>query len=431
MNIMRARMLTHDKWRRAVIAFEREWRQYCEDADRTDFTGLLERCLADVPAAPGVPRVFMADEAQDFSALEFALARKWGNAAETFVIVGDPDQCLYEWRGSNPLTFSEGEPSGVRVLSQSRRVPQVICDYSHTWIQRIADREPIEYSPRLNDPNDPSSGVAVGELARSRHTYRYPAPLLREVRKDLDEGMSVMILTSCSYMLKATIAELRERGMPFHNPYRIQHGGWNPLRYADRVAAFLKPQPVEAGGQNLPWTWGDVNLWIEPLKASAALTRGAKTMVEARCLPDRFAPVQPEDQVVPLERLYDETNGLLKPASFEPCFDANLDWYKESTRASRMNVVDYPVRVAQQFGGGALLDKPRLVVGTIHSVKGGEADSVYIFPDLSRQGGASWGMKGSNRYPILRQFYVGFTRARTKLTLCNPSGADAVPFPRT
>ena len=38
----------------------------------------------------------------------------------------------------------------------------------------------------------------------------------------------------------------------------------------------------------------------------------------------------------------------------------------------------------------ALLDTPEIIIGTGHSVKGGEADVVYIFPDLSASGMRQW-----------------------------------------
>jgi superfamily I DNA/RNA helicase len=66
-------------------------------------------------------------------------------------------------------------------------------------------------------------------------------------------------------------------------------------------------------------------------------------------------------------------------------------------------------------------------VGTIHSVKGGEADVVYLFPDLSQAGAAQYASMGTARDAVIRQFYVGATRAREKLYVCGPVGR-AIPI---
>ena len=45
--------------------------------------------------------------------------------------------------------------------------------------------------------------------------------------------------------------------------------------------------------------------------------------------------------------------------------------------------VQFPAMVAAKRGPRALAETPQVIVGTIHSVKGGQADVVYLFPDLS------------------------------------------------
>jgi superfamily I DNA/RNA helicase len=67
-----------------------------------------------------------------------------------------------------------------------------------------------------------------------------------------------------------------------------------------------------------------------------------------------------------------------------------------------------------------------VVVGTIHSVKGGQADVVYLFPDLSPAGDAQYRRPGPTRDPVIRTFYVGATRARETLYICSAESAMAV-----
>jgi DNA helicase-2/ATP-dependent DNA helicase PcrA len=63
-----------------------------------------------------------------------------------------------------------------------------------------------------------------------------------------------------------------------------------------------------------------------------------------------------------------------------------------------------------------------------NSVKGGEADVCYLSPDLSRAGFNQWAPRGPSRNPIIRQFYVGMTRARETLVLCQPGSPWSVQW---
>jgi superfamily I DNA/RNA helicase len=72
------------------------------------------------------------------------------------------------------------------------------------------------------------------------------------------------------------------------------------------------------------------------------------------------------------------------------------------------------------------MDLPKVVVGTIHSVKGGQADVVYLFPDLSQGGDAQYNRGGAARDSVIRVFYVGLTRVREKLYICGRESNMAV-----
>ena len=75
----------------------------------------------------------------------------------------------------------------------------------------------------------------------------------------------------------------------------------------------------------------------------------------------------------------------------------------------------------QNRGSKALLEEPKIIVGTVHSAKGGEAGEVLLFPDLSRQGLQQWLTGGEGADAIRRMFYVGFTRTKWNLHLAAPS----------
>jgi superfamily I DNA/RNA helicase len=77
-----------------------------------------------------------------------------------------------------------------------------------------------------------------------------------------------------------------------------------------------------------------------------------------------------------------------------------------------------------------LKQTPRAIVGTIHSVKGGEADVVFLFPDLSRSAAKAYDGQGSTRDSVIRLFYVGVTRAREAVYICEPASNMMIRMPR-
>ena len=57
-------------------------------------------------------------------------------------------------------------------------------------------------------------------------------------------------------------------------------------------------------------------------------------------------------------------------------------WLQDRLLAVKRKAAEYPATVLLKNGPRALFEKPRVILGTIHSVKGGEADVCYLFPDL-------------------------------------------------
>lgn len=426
---LRAKRAPKELWPPKVLRFAEAWEEWKKKSKRLDFTDLIERAFEETDRPPTFPKIMMLDEAQDLSALEFSLARKWAESCEQIVVVGDPDQALYTWRGADPVAMVGGDLASSRVLAQSYRVPAAVHDYAVAWIEGMEGREPVDYQPRFEDPGDEAKGYARGEVLRCPATFREPEGVVKRILEDVDAGRTVMVLASCGYMVDPTIAVLKSKGIPFHNPYRVTHGGWNPLAGARRLLAFLRPDFDTWGEETRFYTWLDVRAFAEKLRAKGILSHGAKDFLVSKA---RTA--------AELERRGDEEPGPISLASLgellaseevlDRVFEMDVGWWHENLLADAQKSSRYPVKVYEELGGRALRETPKVVVGTIHSVKGGQADSVYVFPDLSHRGWATGWERPTSRAPTYRLFYVAFTRAREKLTICEPAFAgEAATLP--
>jgi superfamily I DNA/RNA helicase len=374
-----------------VRRFGELWEAWKREHDLVDFTDLIEMVDRE-HLDPPVPAITLfVDEAQDLTPLELRVVRRWGASCDHFVLAGDDDQCLFSFRGATPDAFLDPPlPAAQKtVLGQSYRLAAEIRRYAAAYSLRITRREPKDYAPRADG----------GEVVKDKMLrYRNGPAIVRAIEAELAEARTVMVLGSCGYMLEPTIKRLRAVGLPFANPYRT-NGRWNPMRGGcERLAGFLRDDP----------TWGDVWRWVEAIDAAATgLGRGAKGELKEWCDEHR------DDLASRLD-----VEGMLGiTVEWTPY------WLKDRLLAARVRTFTYAIAVERRGGLEALLAPPSVFVGSVHSVKGGESDTVILFPDISRKAHRECVAQGGTegRDIIRRLFYVGMTRAREKLIITGAS----------
>jgi superfamily I DNA/RNA helicase len=417
LNRWRGMMIPRGAWPAVLREFAAKWNEYKEALGLLDFCDLVDTALRDIPFAPKNPSVIFADEAQDLNRMQLRLIRKWGERANYFIVAADDDQTIYSFTGATPDAVLDPEiPDDHKIiLKQSYRVPRAIHSRAVRWIERVNRRQEKDYLPRPFE----------GDFNRlSTGTYKSPEYyILKTALQHLEQGKSVMFLASCGYMLQPIVQVLRKNAIPFHNPYRRSNGFWNPLRMgrgssANRVLSLLVAHP-EFGEGARAWTCGDFALWADWLHSEGVIKRGMKK---------KLSSLTPADPVTigTLDETFEPAalEALLK--TFDGSYGDLLDWWRRRLNATVFKRAQFTSDIAAVRGPQALVDAPRVVVGTIHSVKGGEADVVYLFPDLSREGDAAYQQAGQPRDSVIRQFYVGMTRARETLYICQQESGMAV-----
>jgi superfamily I DNA/RNA helicase len=407
----RSRLWPREKWPDVEVSrFDERWEAWKREREVVDFQDMIGLALQDCETAPGRPSILYLDEAQDSSTAEIALAMKWGRAAGHVVSVGDPDQSIYGWRGADPGAFlAMATRDHRRVLEQSFRIPRAVHAHAVEWIERLGarGRERVLYHPR----------DAEGEFVRRPDLLLdYPEAVMDEILRDAEAGMRVMVLATCSYMLEPLRRLLKTEAVPFHNPHRPSRGDWNPLRgTSKRVTDYLAPCAEVWGEQARPWTWKRLWSWIELVDARY-LSGGAKAEIKRMATTEATADM-------PLCESLD-----LCRESLDAVFaDGMNQWDGDPSRLRKLllgtaaSKMEYPISVAERRGGRALREEPKIVLGTVHSTKGAETDSVFLFPDLSMSAWREW-PTAEGETAIRRLFYVGMTRAREKLVIGGSAG---------
>jgi DNA helicase-2/ATP-dependent DNA helicase PcrA len=409
LNRCRGMMQPAEVWPATLRDFAARWNRHKTSRRLLDFCDLIETAHREISIAPKRPDVIFADEAQDLNPMQLSLVRRWGENAQYFIIAADDDQTIYSWCGATPDAVLDPDiPEDHKIfLKQSHRVPRTVHARANRLIHQVTRRQEKDYEPR------PEEGVC---LNISRGGYKSPDYwILKTLMQHIESGQSVMLLASCSFMLHPVISVLRQWGIPFHNPYRKSAGYWNPLRRgrkgssANRILSLLGPDT---------WTHGNLKLWTEWLNPKGTLRPGARALIETS---DDSLPVTTEW----LRELFeaDAVQALLGARGDSRQL---IQWWSRRIAPAFHSRVQFPTGVALAGGRAALEETPRVIVGTIHSVKGGQADVVFLFPDLSPAGDAAYQRQGAQRDSVIRLFYVGMTRARHTLYICQKESSMAV-----
>lgn len=388
--ILRHQLRSRDFWPMEVVGFANAWEEWKRDGALFDFTDLLEEALRSNDGPPGNPTAGIFDEVQDFSRLEWALLEKWSHALESVALAGDDDQCLYSFRAADPQSMLDFPCDEERILNQSYRIPAKIHELSQTWIRGLSSRMEKEFKPREEQGWAHVTGWSYAQDASS---------ILEEAEEHIANGKTVMILASCAYMLWPIVSEARRLGIPFHNPYRRRARQWNPLHVtrgvssAQRLLAYLRPDPKVWGDEARMWTGSDLALFSQALRAESFGGRAAVATLNGD------SPVSDE--------------WLEAHLSTPDLLDLTTTAFESHALASELKRYVYPLAICDREPK-ALRETPRLVIGTVHSVKGGEADVVYLSPEMSASQSDEW---ITNPDSIIRLFYVGMTRAREGLVV--------------
>lgn len=320
--------------------------------------------------------------------------------------------CIYAFQGATPDAFLDPPlPDEQKVvLRRSHRIPARVHRYAEWWIKRVSRREQKEYLPREERGELRFEDASDGGLR-----YTEPERLMDDAQKYMDAGKRVMVLARAGYMLDPLVRYCRKEGIPFHNPYARDRFEWNPLTpsrgvsAADRLKAYLKPC----------WMPEDVEKWVKVIrKRNSGLKNNLMDIVKAakQLHPDQ--PFYPDDVT---------DNPDLAAMWVWGTQEEKLDWFRDNLTSAGRGGIELNLACARR--GHEIGREPLLIPGTFHSVKGGEAEVVYLMPDMPPATREEW--ECGNKDAEYRTWYVGITRAREELVLCGNAGKHYLNWGRS
>lgn len=383
------------------------WEAFKEENDAVDFTDMIVRAYALDPEI----RYLFVDEAQDLTPLEAQTVRTWGQELDLLILSGDDDQSIYSFRGGRPdvMLTPHIDKSMKKILGQSYRLPSVIKEFAEGYVKaNVRLRETKEFEPR----------VEGGYIEALVTNYEEAQRIANRIEVEEKRG-SVMVLTSCRYMLDQILTCLKLRGVLFRNPYQPKMGRWNSSNNAilSRLCEYLKALPCE-GEPVARWTWKCIAKFTEFWEASKIKELSGGLFKKT----DFKSEGTSKETASNIVGIGDFAMMLNMNAS-----ELTPEFFFEMLMPSKKKASTFARAAFARYGYGIVNARPRICPGTIHSVKGAEADTVILFPDISKA-------SAEDDHPdmadnLARLFYVGMTRAKKQLLLGSPKNQKhAVDF---
>ena len=342
-------------------------KKYKEKNQLFDFTDSIEKVVYEDVHVPKL-KVVIVDEAQDLTRLQWAMILKFINQAERVYIAGDDDQEIFDWAGAESLFFKNLEGQS-KVLNKSYRVPKLIADKSKKLIERI---------PR--ELREQKQWEAVHEGGSIHY-------LDNEKFINYTLGGSYYFLATCGYMLDNVVQTLRRHGM-FYKKFKT-------LSINEEVIYAINTwKKLQEGGEVYADSIKNLFNFMSTRnknKPRGLLKTGAKQF--------KKLDMDKKYSVHNIEEL-----GLLDPiyATEWPWHEA-LDTINAGDRTYIEKVMQRNININSE---------PQITVNTIYGVKGGEADNVILFSNISPSAQAAL---RENINDLRKVFYTGMTRARKNL----------------
>ena len=333
--------------------FVHDLNQYKKDYNLIDFTDMITEFIKS-DKSPKFDVVFI-DEAQDLSLSQWDMARSiWDKTGDTF-IAGDDDQAIFRWAGADVDSFIT-QTGKIMQLTQSYRIPRVVHDVASRIVNKIQNRLPKEWLPKTQ---------------RGLLSYYDDFEQV-----NMKQG-NWLVLARTKFMLSEIEEQLYSQGLYYENKYKTNREqdlytaikDWEQLRKGQ----LLKYDQIERISSY-------TNLWDK---------KKIKSMVK-----DSFYGI---DQLT-------KDYGLKTKAV----------WYEAFNDAPQKKV-RYIRRMREN--GEKLDSNPRIILSTIHGVKGGEQDNVVLLTDLSRNTQINYEKNPDDEN---RLFYVGATRTKNHLHVIRP-----------
>jgi len=372
-----------------IREYYEEWK---EENDKVDFIDMIEYELLD-EEYPDI-RWLIIDEMQDTYPLIMKLYRKYMDICDVIYMAGDPYQTIYEWCGADPYMMLNIDVDSEVVLGKSYRLPELIWEKAKALIYKKYGKEKyydLEYVKARKGQGwfkKIEDGTQVYEILRdyvkNRNGYG---------------KRTIYVLCRTRRYVVEFCKNLLINGIPF-NVIK----GANQIWTDGMVRLYNVLLKIEENKKGIPHTYGidEIKTFIRYMPGNNIIVKyGYKkkidgTIESTRLFHDKYTIKDIEDMLFINIKEYGIVD-LIEKSLLSNNQKKALKSYIANNHYRRIESID-------------------IHVGTIHSAKGLEADTVFLCLDEPYEIRTNLLMR-EIELSETRVIYVGMTRAKKELYL--------------
>lgn len=369
---------------REFLTFVNRYLAMKAEAKKRDFHDLLAMSLVSDKRPP--VRVAFIDEAQDLSPLQVKIVEKWFAPCERVYVAGDDDQAIFSFMGGDPSWLLElARTCTVEMLEKSHRVPALLHDMAQKAIAPNRHRVDKIYRPK-------------DEAGEIRFVARRRAVDL------IVEDEDTFVLARNWTMLRDIAKLLRESGIAYV------------------VERFANWSPLGTGHGPVLRAW----------KGALILQQGKR--IKARDLDAVLAYIQTTSKTLlppGTKKKAKENKGWVDLDVLRVWGLLELATRIENDGVEILTKIRPRLRnelraITVRYGK---IPEPKVVLTSMHSSKGREADTVIIVPDMTRAAFRAYTRGRQDEAEAENRLaYVAITRTRRRLLICHPESRRYYPY---
>lgn len=335
-------------------------------------------------------KILYVDECQDLTPLQIDWYLMSKLVCDKVYLGGDDDQCIYGWAGANP-DFMLDEEGDFEVLEKTYRIPRNIWEVCDDIIKQVDKRQ-----EKRVEPHGENGDVVFMER-----------PSDRQIIQQLEDEDDIFILFRANYMINEFANDvLHPYGIPYRNVSTFDTWDKDTVELRDALAKLDNDKKL---------TGYDINTLKEFYDGDVEVRDKNNT----KDMLDSMGGWSSEK----VKRRFNLSQYSTLEDYLHNTVD-NIHYYKKE--ALRGNI----------SRGKEDLYPERITLGTIHSAKGKEAETVIIATDSTNRILSNMKDETANTDKFIsdserRVYYVGCTRASEKLVIAEGVVADpmsAIPI---
>jgi DNA helicase-2/ATP-dependent DNA helicase PcrA len=281
------------------------YQRLLDDKSYLDYSSILEEAVTLLTNDDGVQarlaervKYVIVDEYQDVNPVQEAIVWSLHARGARICVVGDDDQTIYQWRGSdveNILTFDKRYPAVEQIpLEENFRSSEGVVETARAFIEQNSARLGKAMKPTGAQPYDSGDIVALSfddpdaearHIAETIQSLRGVAFRDDEVERGLSWSDMAVLLRSVKANAEPITQALQAAGVPFVVTGMTNLFGTAEAEAARQLFYFIADRPgVDAAGFKAAWE--TARLGIDPAVLDQAIA-GAAAAKAALTDPDQ------------------------------------------------------------------------------------------------------------------------------------------------